>query len=285
MTNAAMTYVFNEHVNLPLWIKHYGGLFGTENLFVIDRSSTDGSTLNLGAVNVIRVPRTQFDDYDKSHAMSSLHSLLLRSYDAVVTGDCDELLVPDPARYADLNDYIARMDGAYATALGMHIVHVMTHEPALDLQLPVLSQRRFLSFDSGMCKTLVSRIPQQWSPGLHATIMPPAIDPELFIFHLKTMDYGIAMMRQAINQDTSWSDQSIRAHHGEHHRSDLQRFVKSTFLSAVKNIAEGRIYQFDFDKIIAELNRRTAVNSAGFHHLPFGIHCMFHLPERFEGLL
>src|ERR1700730_13677411 len=51
MKAAALTFVFNESVNLPLWIKYYGSNFGEKNLFVVDRESTDGSTNNLGEVN------------------------------------------------------------------------------------------------------------------------------------------------------------------------------------------------------------------------------------------
>ena len=41
---AAVTFVYNESFNLPLWRRHYGAQLGTENLFIVDDGSDDGST-------------------------------------------------------------------------------------------------------------------------------------------------------------------------------------------------------------------------------------------------
>ena len=74
---AAMTYVYNEADNLPVWCDYYGELFGYLNLFVIDRMSDDGSTkMAVGhhryPVNMIRVPRRPFDDDDKAVQMTAI---------------------------------------------------------------------------------------------------------------------------------------------------------------------------------------------------------------------
>jgi hypothetical protein len=285
MTNAAITYVYNESVNLPIWVRHYGGAFGHENLFVIDRCSTDGSTANIGA-NIIQVPRTAFDDHKKSAAISHLHAALLQSYDCVVVSDCDEILVPDPAKYTDLAEYIDKMPGAYATAMGFNVTHIIDREPALDLRRPILDQRGYLSFNSTMCKPLISKIPQTWAPGLHAVRMPPALDPDLLVFHLKTMDMGIAQARQRINNETEWSEASIAANHGNHHRQHFTKFMRDVFFSAAERVNTGPVHEFDgFEKIIADLVARTHVGAEGFHHVPFGVNAMFRLPERFWGRL
>ena len=39
MKNAAVTFVYNESFNLPIWIRYFGGQFGTKNLFVVDGAS------------------------------------------------------------------------------------------------------------------------------------------------------------------------------------------------------------------------------------------------------
>jgi hypothetical protein len=112
MKVAALTFVFNESVNLPIWIKYYGANFGEKNLFVIDRESNDGSTANLGEVNRIVIPRDAFDDRKKADFMSSMQNALLNYYDAVVCGDCDELVVPNLGSYVNLADYAANMSRA-----------------------------------------------------------------------------------------------------------------------------------------------------------------------------
>ena len=125
MRIAALTYVYNESVNLPVWRRYYGQQLGEHNLFLIDRGSDDGSTDSLGDVTHIRLPRTPFDDTKKVMCLSSFQAGLLSHYDAVVCGDCDEIVVPDPEKYAGLSDYISRMEGEYATCAGVDIVHII----------------------------------------------------------------------------------------------------------------------------------------------------------------
>src|SRR6185369_12509370 len=69
MKVAALTFVYNESVNLPIWIKYYGSNFGEKNLFVADRESDDGSTANLGEVNRVVLPRNAFDDVKRASFM------------------------------------------------------------------------------------------------------------------------------------------------------------------------------------------------------------------------
>ena len=285
MAYAALTYVFNEQVNLPVWVRYYGNLFGPENLFVVDRQSNDGSTDDLGKVNVIRVPRTKFDDNDKSHAMSSIHSALLRSYDAVVCSDCDEVLVSDPAKYADLNDYISNHQSDYSTGVGLNLVHAIDREPPLDLHFPILAQRKYASFASSECKTLLSRVALTWAPGLHSTSLPPKIDLDLFVFHLKLMDYNMAMIRQKINQDTAWSDKSLQNHHGVHHRYELKRFVTETFFSTVSMLEHNNVSDFLFQDVVNQLISRTTRSDRGFYEVPFGISKTVVIPERFASVI
>jgi hypothetical protein len=84
MNVAAVTFVFNEVVNLPIWRRYYGENFGDKNLFVIDRESNDDSTSDLGEVNRVVIPRDAFDDSKKTSFVSSYQHALLQYYDAVM---------------------------------------------------------------------------------------------------------------------------------------------------------------------------------------------------------
>src|SRR5580692_8702285 len=117
MSVAAFTFVYNESVNLPIWLRYYGSNFGSKNLYVIDRESTDGSTSNLGEVSRISIPRTAFDEYRRAEFISSFQNSLLQSYDTVIFTDTDEIIVPDLAMYSGLNDYISRNDFDYVTSI------------------------------------------------------------------------------------------------------------------------------------------------------------------------
>ena len=285
MSNAALTFVFNEKHNLPIWIKYYGELFGYSNLYVIDRSSNDGSTDDLGEVNHIKIPRPRFDEDAKTHLMSSFHSALTAAHDAVIVTDADEIIVPDPDHFRDLNDYISRMESDYVNALGIDIVHILSREMPIDLTKPILSQRAFGRFHAPECKHLLSRIPIRWLPGLHSSNKPPIFDSRLFLFHLKLIDYGFAMHRQQVNLGTEWSKESVAAGYGQHHRWELELFVRQYFMVPIDMVNNNRVGQFDFGAEIDELKRRTVRDQNGDYRVPMDISKLTRIPERFRSVI
>jgi hypothetical protein len=278
MKAAALTFVFNESVNLPLWIKYYGSNFGEKNLFVVDRESTDGSTNNLGEVNRIIIPRDAFDDRKKADFMSSMQNALINYYDAVVCGDCDELVVPNIGPYASLADYVAKMETDYATCIGLNILHILNQEAPLDLSKPILAQRRYARFMSATCKTMLSKVPIRWLPGLHCLDRRPKMDPNLFMFHTKTMDYGLASARQTINRETAWSEASLSQNFGAHHRYDYAQFVRESFFDPANVINQGKVQPFNFSEEIAKFEAEI-VERDGFFWIPMDMNRWVEIPE------
>ena len=281
MTAAAMTFVYNESVNLPIWIKYYGSQFGEQNLYVVDRGSDDGSTENLGNVNVVRVPRHEFDEDQKTSFMSSFHSALLNFHKTVVMTDCDEIIAPDPAKYRNLADYIDRVDFEYVNAIGLDILHIMSEEGPLDLSRTILSQRRYGCFHSPSCKQLLSRVPMSWLPGFHSSNRPPYFDTDLYMFHTKVMDYGIAMKRQQINLDTSWSESSLNRNLGAHHRFKYPLFVHQNFLVPMDVLNRQAYQDFDFKQEIESIVSNT-VFSDGYYSIPMNVERRVTIPDRFK---
>lgn len=270
MKIAALTFVFNESVNLPIWINYYGQNFGKKNLFVVDRESDDGSTADLGDVNKIVVPRDAFDDTKKAEFMSSMQNALLNYYDVVVCGDCDELVVPDLSRYANLSDYVNKMDFDYVTCIGLNVRHVIHQEPPLDLALPILAQRRYATFFSPTCKTLLSRVPIRWQAGLHCLDRRPRFDRQLYMLHTKAMDYSIAAARYKINHATVWSAEAVAQGHGAHHRYEYERSVREMFVDPLHIFDTGRFLPFDFSEEIARFESEI-VERNGFYWIPMNI--------------
>lgn len=285
MAVAAVTFVYNESFNLSLWIGYYGKLFGRENLFVVDRGSDDGSTADLPGVNLIRVPRRAFDEHEKTDFMSSFHASLTSFYDAVIITDCDEIIVPDPADYADLSQYIERLPGDYVNALGIDVLHLITEELPLDPARGILSQRKYGRFLSPECKQLISRVPVRWLPGLHCTNRKPAFDPKLFIFHLKWVDYGRAVLRQEVNRNTVWSSDSLARNYGAHHRYPLNQFIHEGFLAPIDILNRGLVGEFEFSKELLEIERRIVVNDQGDYLMPMDVVKYVAIPERFAAVI
>jgi hypothetical protein len=202
----------------------------------------------------------------------------------VICSDCDELVVPDPGLYADLKDYVARVDFDYVTCVGLNILHIINLEPPLELDKPILTQRRFARFRSATCKTILSRIPLKWLPGLHSINQRPKIDPNLFMFHTKTMDYSIASARQKINMETPWSEFSVANNFGAHHRYEYARFVRELFLDPLNVVHQQKLQPFEFSEEIAQMNGQTQEKD-GYFWIPMDLNRWVEIPERLRAAL
>lgn len=253
MKIAALTYAYNEAVNLPIWVNYYGRNFGAEHLYVLDHGSDDASTSNLGAVSVIHLPRSAFDDVRKSATVSAFHTLLLQHYDCIVATDCDEIIVADPDKYESLDQYIRKTSPVVTAGIGLQIHQLLDQEGPIDLKKPILSQRRVGYFGVPSSKPLISSVPTRWAAGGHACSVRARIDPELFIFHTKFMDFYVASDRHALNSGIAWSKSQEASGHGVHHRYSRRRFVHEGFMVPMDVFNNGRVQPFQFEKEIAAM--------------------------------
>jgi hypothetical protein len=283
---AVITFTYNEAVNLPIWIRYYGANFGTHNLYIADRGSTDGSIDNPGGANVIRLPRNEFDEQEKTSFISNFHRSLLNFYDTVIITDCDELIVPDPDLFSNLREYVDALEDEYVNCIGLDVVHILDREVPLDLEAPILSQRSFARFHTPQCKPLISRVSITWLPGFHSCNKQPKFDSRLFLFHTKFMDYGIAMARQRINQQTIWSERSLAVNFGAHHRFDYRQFFHQGFLTPMSVVNRGEVGQFTFDRELQAILAETTTDG-GFFRIPMKQpHSkIVGIPERFREIL
>ena len=279
MKIAALTMVYNEPVFLPLWRRYYGREVGNDNLFIIDHGSTDGSTDDARIVNKIVLPRTSLDEDQRAAWVSNIQSDLLHSYDAVVFSDVDEFVVPDPKHYSGLIGFVQNMRGPFANCIGLDPLHIPDTEGEIDIGLPILAQRRYVRFSSWACKPLVSTIPLRWSPGFHRCDRFPSVDRNLFLFHLKRMDYSIAIDRHEAQRTIELSERALAKGHASHFRYDFDRFTRMGFPVSESMIKRMSIKDFDF---ISQLPQSL---------IPFAIYRHFlngkisSIPNRFHSCL
>lgn len=215
---AAITFCRDEGRMLPLWVRYYGGLFGDENIYVVDDNSEDGSTDDLPC-DVLHVPPIRGGRFNSTRMamVGNLGRSLLTLYDVVLFCDTDEFIVPDPAKHADLKAYVEAKDGEGLDAvgsLGFNVVHAVDTEPPLDLTQPLLGQRRLAKFLPLMCKPAIKWVPAHWSAGTHGIRTPYAVDPDLWMFHMKfgdrdhlqeAADHRLRMVEaDGRSRDTQW---------------------------------------------------------------------------------
>lgn len=189
-TIAVITMVRDEAVMLPRWVRHYSAQCGMSSLVVIDDNSTDGSTDDLPCT-VIRVPSMDERVFEPSRMglISGIASGLLNAFDAVLFADADEFVVADPAKYPDLRHFLAdRPEPDVLGVMGLNVIHDLEKEGPLDPDQPVLAQRRLAKFVPLMCKPALKRVPAAWGQASHGIFAPYAVDPDLYMFHMKFAD-------------------------------------------------------------------------------------------------
>jgi hypothetical protein len=194
---AVLTIARDEGEMLARWVDHYGRSAGHENLIVFDDGSTDGSTDGL-ACTVQHLPGFRKGNFEKGRMglASGVAHGLLGLYDVVIFTDVDEFLVPDPAIYADLSDYLARRPEPVIAPFALNVVHHTAVEGPLVCGKPILGQRAYAQFAPLMCKPSVKRVPAAWRYASHAIEASYLPDPGLFMLHMKFADVDL-LRRQA----------------------------------------------------------------------------------------
>lgn len=282
-TIAIVTMVYNESVNLPIWLNHYRRTAPSAALFVIDHSSDDGSTDHLPGVSKIPLPRRELDERDRAFFVTSLQQALLRYYDVVIYTDCDELLVPDPAKSATLEAHLRDRPYAYAAPIGVNVIHIIEREPPIDFTQPLLRQRRYGQFHSMLCKPLVTRVPLNWQPGFHACERQPVIDRDLYLFHTKRIDRDRALQRQQVVRNLAWSERALETNASAHHRYEDERMMRELFLDPAAQLRQQQgAHDFVFDAEIARLQNEIR-QTGGIFHMPTIRGPIVEIPEAFRG--
>ena len=208
---AAVTMVYNDPVYLRIWIDYYSRQLGARNLYVVDHGSDDGSTAELGDVNVIRLPRSPQDDPKRAGLISAFCSSLLAYFDCVLHGDADEILAVDPRIAPNLASYCATVSAPVLTAIGLNVLHRLGHELSFHPDRRVLEQRSWVFRSSSMCKPALIRRPVRWAPGFHSADAPVRFG-DLYLFHLRWFDLDTALHRLAKTRTMPWQHADAGAH-------------------------------------------------------------------------
>jgi hypothetical protein len=244
MKIAVITMVFNERVFLPIWVNHYGPKLGYENLFVIDDGSDDGSTSeDSRIINLIKKNRTPLDEEDRAKLLSCFHSELLDYYDLVIYTDVDEIIVVDPILGLSLNEYLSADNYEYKNVIGLNVIHRIEKEAQIDFDKPLFEQRKFIRFNLGYCKPLISKIPINWAAGFHWSQHKPQYDINLFLFHLRAMDHTVAKERLKTLNTVQFSANSLAKQHAFQFRLVEQDYLRLIFSTS----------EFEFENAQASL--------------------------------
>jgi len=264
---AVVTMAYNEPDMLPFWLRHYEAQVGLADCYVLDHGSTDGSTDKIGA-NVVRLPRSPFDETARAVMISGYCADLLQYYDSVLYTDADELVIADPDIAENLREYAMLGGGPeIVTCLGLDVVHDEATEGPLDPAVSVLTQREWFWPFPMLCKPTFIRSPYVWGPGFHPRDEEPRF-AGLYLLHIAYADMTLVARRQAKRNLTP------PMHGGDHHRIEPE---------AIMNLIRGQIpWGHLVDVALNGCKAERAIHEAVMAN-PYERHPeLWRIPERFR---
>ena len=218
MDNAAFTETRND-IYLLVWLAYYNRFF--KNLYVIHTQPGDPAPILEEARKrftftlVNDYPNPEYSYEVELNQMKDFQRKLLKSYQWVLFSHVDEIVVPDPDIYKDLNDYIKKCKKDYVFCTGMNLLHMWDekgepNESALDISKPILKQRKYWWYEFGYNKPLLSRVPLRWIAGMHRieevndSELHTLHDKDLYLIHLKQADHKIFGERIVHEKGYNW---------------------------------------------------------------------------------
>lgn len=125
-------------------------------------------------------------------------SYLLTKYDKVVFAEIDEFIGCSQG----LAHYIDNWDGIVQVTNGFNVTQRLGQESPIDISRPILAQRRWWWPDKLYCKPLLTTVPLTYLWGFHRCHQYEwqEPDPNLYLIHLRQMDYDIALHRNLERQ-------------------------------------------------------------------------------------
>lgn len=201
-TAAALTMVRDDGFFLSAWLRHYGGLLGRENCYVVNHGRGEIVSDLAQGCNVIGIPGDPHKNFDmKRWRMLNNFVMGLRCYyDHVIVGDVDELVVLDPGAGLDLPAFLSTVPpNRVLTPLGLEVIHRvdLEHDRIED---QILGPRRHVRPAPHYSKPCVISAGTKIARGGHFTQYERLHTPDqLYLLHLKFCDlaaYSEAMDRR-----------------------------------------------------------------------------------------
>jgi hypothetical protein len=203
---AAMTMVGGDHFFLERWVNYYGRHLGRENLYVLSHGGDPEHKRIAKGANVIYLPfdetRNCFNQR-RWQMLSRLTSGFTSFYNWILVGDVDEIVAVDPDVSDNLVEYLSRLPDRRGpkviTPFAIEMVHNPTLEPeAIAPGRNILDVRRIFRLNANYAKPCITATKLDIVPGGHFASHPQLyLDPHLYLFHLRFIDYEMTEKRLA----------------------------------------------------------------------------------------
>lgn len=267
---AAITMARNDEFFLTRWIKYYGEMIGTENLYIYLDGTDQKIPNNAGTANITKLPHTDMTrsvgDKYRIGLINDLAKKLLKTYDIVIGCDCDEFLIVDPAVNKNLAEYLSELKiKNTVSGLGLDIGQNMKMEQTLDITKPILEQREYALLSTRYTKPVVKNAPLDWGSGFHSISGHNFhIDKNLYLLHFGAVDMEM-LEHKAASRGPDWLNHLRRRGNGT--------------INAVTNLPAHDEKWMKYARIIQTFARPIyAFDKPGM----FGIQRVVKIPARFK---
>ena len=216
---AAITMARNDEFFMTRWIKYYGEMIGTENLYIYLDGTDQKIPKNAGTANITKLPHTDMTrsvgDKYRIGLINDLAKKLLKTYDIVIGCDCDEFLIVDPAVNKNLAEYLSGLKiKNTVSGLGLDIGQNMKMEQTLDITKPILEQREYALLSTRYTKPVVKNAPLDWGSGFHSISGHNFhIDKNLYLLHFGAVDMQM-LEHKAASRGPDWLNHLRRRGNG-----------------------------------------------------------------------
>lgn len=196
---AVFTIVKNERYFLPKWISHYKRFLESEDIYVLDHQSNDGSTENLD-VNVVSVVNEMaFDHQWLVETVQNFQERLLERYECVIFAESDELVYSTEMDLTSAVSEFLNSDRQFVKLKGFEVIQDLEREPSLLEDDSIMDKRGSWFHYPIYDKILLSKIPLKWHWGFHACWNVSADESSfaygLTLCHLHRVDFELMLKR------------------------------------------------------------------------------------------
>lgn len=205
---AAVTMVGGDHFFLKRWVDYYGKHLGRQHLYILSHGGDPEHKKIAEGCNIIYLPQdpTRYCFNQRRWQMLSMFtSGFTRYYNWVLTGDVDEIVAVDPAVSDNLVEYLSRFGDERPRVISPLAIE-MVHNPKLEpLELTddrnILEARRIYRLNANYNKPCITRNKIVMAPGGHfANEGQKFLDPDLYLFHLRFIDYKMTEERLSLRR-------------------------------------------------------------------------------------
>lgn len=193
---AAFTIVRDEPFFLERWCAYYAHAVGAHNLYVIDNGTVDTSVELAKArwpeAHFIPLASVACDWALITNVAKCFQRMLLLAHRAVIFTDVDEFLVTDVG--SDLSSFCKSFLASTeecVKAEGWGIVQQIDSERRIMPTDSMLADRSLAWRAPGYDKTLLSKVPLEWSKGSHVVRSSITQSSGLILLHARDVDFEV----------------------------------------------------------------------------------------------